>query len=115
MQCLDSNVLDLIFQHLCAHDLLHIERVSRHLRGICQQSTAWRVCYERQYEVAEVYATPQVELCSWKQVYKAAYAEERRKNRWKVKGQIFKLTNDVQVPLITFLAICSNHRADSNP
>ena len=101
MQHLDSNVLDLILKHLCAQDLLHVERVSRHLRDVSQQSTAWKTYYERQYDVVEVQSTPHVKLCSWKQVYKAAYVEEKRKDNWKVKGQIFKLTSDVQVPLMT--------------
>ena len=97
MEYLDGNIMDHILQHLCPQDLLHVERVCRHLRTVGQESTAWRYCYERQYDLVEVSTTSTSRLNSWKQVYKAAYAEERRKNDWKIKGQIFKLTSDVQV------------------
>ena len=97
MEDLDSDVLDLVLHHLSVQDLLHVERVNRHLRTVAQRSTAWRVCYERQYDIIEVSSTSDSELSSWKQVYKAAYAEEKRRNVWKVKGQVFKLTSDIQV------------------
>ncbi|KAK9827545.1 hypothetical protein WJX74_009895 [Apatococcus lobatus] len=97
MEHLDGNIMDHILQHLCPQDLLHVERVCRHLRTVGQESTAWRSCYERQYDLVEVNTSSTSRLNSWKQVYKAAYAEEKWKNDWKIKGQIFKLTSDVQV------------------
>lgn len=93
-----SDIVDLILQHLSAQDLCHVERVCHRLRSLGRDSAAWRTCFEAQYKDAGANppAAEEPESLNWKQAYRAAYAEEKRRNNWKLKAKTFKLTSDLQ-------------------
>ncbi|KAK9849380.1 hypothetical protein WJX84_007138 [Apatococcus fuscideae] len=99
MDSMASDIVDLILQHLSAQDLCHVERVCHRLRSLGRDSAAWRTCFEAQYKDAGANppAAEEPESLNWKQAYRAAYAEEKRRNNWKLKAKTFKLTSDLQV------------------
>ena len=88
--------------HLSAQDLLHLERVSSRFREVGRQSPAWKRCFDQQHTKEVHFPLAFANMTgscstSWKHVYQAAYAEEKRRDAWKVKRQIFKLKSDVEV------------------